>query len=79
MLMESEVASIRLRKGTIRRLKKLGINVSQETRKFLEELAWKTEARKTVEEIEEILIRKSSPSKRGFAVKSIREDRHENH
>ncbi len=75
--MESEVASIRLRKGTVSRLKKLGINVSQEARKFLEELAWKTDARNTVLEIEEIMKRKSRPSKKGFAVKSVREDRHE--
>jgi hypothetical protein len=77
--MESEVASVRLKKGTVQRLKRLGINVSEETRRFLEELAWKTDARKTMEEIENIIKEKSKPSKSGFAVKSVREDRDETH
>ena len=37
--MKSEEVSVRLTKGTVQRLKKLGVNVSKETRKFLEEQA----------------------------------------
>lgn len=77
--MESEVASIRLKKGTVQRLRKLGINVSDETRKFLEELAWKTDARKTIQEIERTILKNSRRSQRGFAVKSVREDRDVDH
>ena len=65
--MESEVASVRLKKGTVQRPRKLGINVSEEMRKFLEELAWKSDAKKTMQDIEEIISMKSRPSKKGFA------------
>lgn len=77
--MKSEEVSVRLTKGTVQRLKKLGINVSEETRKFLEELAWKTDARKTMQEFEKIIKEKSKPSKSGFAVKTVREDRDKAH
>lgn len=73
--MESEVLSIRIRKGTSTRLKKLGINSSSKARTYLENLAWKAEARKTIDEFEELIKKTSKPSKAGFAVESIREDR----
>ncbi len=77
--MDSELISIRLRPGTKERLKKLGINTSEEVRKYLEELAWKQDAMNTMARLEEVIRKHSKPSKPGFAVQSIREDRDENH
>lgn len=77
--MESEVISIRVKRGTSTRLRKLGINSSSKARLYLEKLAWKAEAKKTVDEMAEIIKRYSKPSKPGFAVGSIREDRNETH
>jgi hypothetical protein len=71
--------STRLKKGTIQPLRKLGINIPEETRRFLEELAWKTDAGRTLQDIEEIISKRSIPSRKGFAVKSVREDRDEAH
>lgn len=73
--MESEVISIRVKRGTAARLRKLGINSSNKARVYLEKIAWRGEARKTIDELEELVKRTSKPSKAGFAVESIREDR----
>jgi replication-associated recombination protein RarA len=77
--MDSEVISIRVRRGTAEHLKKLGINSSEKAREYLEDLAWKSDARKTLNELEILVKKNSKPSKVGFAVKSIREDRYETH
>ncbi len=71
--------SIRIKKGTAKRLKRLGINSSRRAREYLEDLAWKAEAKRTIDELEELVKRTSKPSKAGFALKSIREDRDEAH
>jgi len=71
--------SIRIRKGTTKRLKKLGINSSERAREYLEDLAWKAEAKRTINGLEELIKRTSKPSKAGFALKSIREDRDATH
>jgi hypothetical protein len=73
--MESEVISIRVKRGTSTRLRKLGINSSSKARVYLEKLAWKAEAKKTIDELADLVKRTSKPSKAGFAVASIREDR----
>jgi hypothetical protein len=72
--MDTEVISIRVRRGTTRQLKKAGINPKE----YIENIAWKANAKKVLLELKE-LIKTSKPSKAGFAVKSIREDRDENH
>ena len=72
--METEVISIRVRRGTIGQLKKAGINPKE----YVEDIAWKANAKKVLLELKEI-IKTSKPSKAGFAVKSIREDRNEAH
>ena len=71
--------SVRLKKGTRARLKQLGINTSEETRNYLEKLAWEMEVKNTLDKLESIVREHSSPSPAGFAVKSIQEDRNENH
>lgn len=77
--MDSELISIRLKPGTKERLKKLGINTSEEVRNYLENLAWKQDVLNTMDKLENLLRKHSKPSKPGFATKSIREDRDENH
>ncbi len=76
---ENEVISVRLRKGTREKLKNLGINPSEEVRKFLEDLVWKKDVRNTIDKLELMIQEHSRPSETGFAVKSIREDRDEGH
>ena len=77
--MESEVISIRVKKGTGRRLRSLGISGSSRVRAYLENLAWRAEAKKTLDELELLVKKSSTPSKKGFSVRSIREDRDEAH
>ncbi|MDI3497062.1 hypothetical protein [Archaeoglobus sp.] len=71
---ETEVISVRVRKDTKKTLEEMGLNVSEEVRKFLEELAWKAKIRKKMDEWEKIMER-VKPSERGFAATSVREDR----
>jgi hypothetical protein len=78
-IMETEVISVRVRKGTATRLKGLGVNSSERVRHYLENLAWREEARRTIDELAEIVKKHSKPSKAGFAVESIREDRNAAH
>ncbi|MCD6244795.1 MAG: VapB-type antitoxin [Thermoproteota archaeon] len=52
----------------------MGVNVSEEVRNFLEELAWKARIRKKIEEWRSILNR-TKPSEKGFSIRSVREDR----
>ncbi|MDT7891004.1 MAG: VapB-type antitoxin [Candidatus Nanopusillus sp.] len=73
----STVISIRIKKEIKEELEKHGIDISQEVKKFLEELYIKVKAKeyvnKWIEELKDV-----KPSEEGFSVKSIREDR-ENH
>lgn len=72
--MDTEVISIRVKRGTMEQLKKAGINPKD----YIEDMAWKANAKKVLLELKEI-VKNSKPSKAGFAVKSIREDRNEAH
>ncbi|WP_211204320.1 type II toxin-antitoxin system VapB family antitoxin [Ferroglobus placidus] len=65
---------MRVRKGTKKLLEEVGLNVSEEVRKFLEELVWKVKIKKKLEEWEKIL-ENVKPSESGFAATSVREDR----
>jgi arginine repressor len=70
----STVISIRIKKEIKEELEKHGIDISQEVKKFLEELYIKVKAKeyvnKWIEELKDV-----KPSEEGFSVKSIREDR----
>ncbi|MFP3256715.1 MAG: VapB-type antitoxin [Candidatus Nanopusillus acidilobi] len=70
----STVVSIRINEEIKEELEKHGIDISQETRKFLEELYIKVKAKeyvnKWIEELKDV-----KPSEEGFSIKSIREDR----
>ncbi|MHB8361003.1 MAG: VapB-type antitoxin [Thermoplasmataceae archaeon] len=74
-----EVISVRLKKGTMEKLRNLGIHPSVEVRKYLEDLAWKKDVRNTIDKLELMIQQHSKPSEAGFAVRSIREDRDEGH
>ena len=70
----SVVISVRVPEEVKKILEENGVDIAEEVRKHLEELAWKIKTRKFVEKWDEIL-KNVKPSEPGFAVKSVREDR----
>jgi arginine repressor len=70
----STVISVRIKEEIKEELEKHGIDISQEVKKFLEELYIKVKAKeyvnKWIEELKDV-----EPSEEGFSIKSIREDR----
>ncbi|MFZ8855690.1 MAG: VapB-type antitoxin [Candidatus Nanopusillus sp.] len=70
----STVISVRIKKEIKEELEKHGIDISQEVKKFLEELYIKVKAKeyvnKWIEELKDV-----KPSEEDFSIKSIREDR----
>jgi|UniRef100_A0A7J2U6S6 hypothetical protein len=70
----SVVISVRVPEEVKRILEENGVDIAEEVRKHLEELAWRIKIRKFVEKWDEIL-KNVKPSEPGFAVKSVREDR----
>ena len=73
--MSSTVISIRIPKKIKELLEEEGINVSEEVRRYLETLALQVRARKFIEKWDKILDEKVIPSQKGFASRSVREDR----
>jgi len=70
----STVISVRINKEIKEELEKHGIDISQEIKRFLEELYIKVKAKEYVNKwIEE--LKNVKPSEEGFSIKSIREDR----
>jgi hypothetical protein len=70
----SVVVSVRVPEEVKKILEESGVDIAEEVRKHLEELAWKIKIRKFVEKWDEIL-KNVKPSEPGFAVKSVREGR----
>ena len=70
----SSVVSVRIRKEVKQALEEAGVDVNEEVKRFLEELAWKVTVKKNLEAMDAIL-RKMPPAPRGFSAKSVREDR----
>jgi antitoxin component of RelBE/YafQ-DinJ toxin-antitoxin module len=71
----SEVVSVRIKKETKEALEQNGIDISLATRAYLEKLAWKSKSKNNLRELHKLIERKVKPSRKGFSVKSIREDR----
>lgn len=71
----SEVVSVRIKKETKEILQKSGVDISMATRSYLERLAWRAQSKKNLKELHRLIERNVKPSRRGFAVASIREDR----
>jgi arginine repressor len=68
------IIRVRIKEEIKEELEKHGINISQEIKKFLEELYIKVKAKEYVNKwIEELKYVK--PSEKGFSTKSVREDR----
>jgi hypothetical protein len=70
----SAVISVRIRREIKETLEGCGVDIGEEVRRFLEELAWRVRARKFVERWNE-LLKDVKPSEEGFSVRSVREDR----
>jgi len=70
----SVVISVRVPEEVKKILEENGVDIAEEVRKHLEELAWKIKIRRFIEKWDEIL-KNVKPSEPGFAVKSVREDR----
>ncbi|MCR6693118.1 MAG: VapB-type antitoxin [archaeon YNP-LCB-003-016] len=70
----STVISVRIRREIKETLEESGVDISEEVRRFLEELAWRVKTRKFIERWNE-LLKDVKPSEKGFSVKSVREDR----
>ena len=75
MFMESVVVSVRLERGIKERLDKEGIDLSYEFKKYVKRRIALLELRKTVKELTVLIKKNAKPSPKGFAVKSVREDR----
>jgi antitoxin component of RelBE/YafQ-DinJ toxin-antitoxin module len=70
----STVISVRIPREVKEILEEGGVDVSREVRVFLEELAWKIKLRRQIEKWDGLLAG-VKPSREGFAVESVREDR----
>jgi len=70
----SSVVSVRIRKEVKQALEEAGVDVNEEVKRFLEELAWKVTVKKNLEAMDAIL-RKMPPAPRSFSARSVREDR----
>jgi hypothetical protein len=70
----SVVISVRVKREIKELLESEGINIAEEVRRFLEELAYKIRIRKYVEKWDRML-EGVKPSPKGFSVSSVREDR----
>jgi len=70
----SAVVSVRISEEVKKILKESGLNISEEVRRYLEELAWKVKIRRFIAKWDEVL-KDVVPSERGFSERSVREDR----
>jgi len=68
------VVSVRVDKKAKRTLEEAGVDITAAIKKMIEEMAWDIERKKRVERLNR-LTAKLAPAERGFATKSVREDR----
>ena len=68
------VISVRVDKKAKRTLEEAGVDITAAIKKMIEEMAWDIERKKRVERLNR-LTAKLAPAERGFATKSVREDR----
>ncbi|MGB9631560.1 MAG: VapB-type antitoxin [Candidatus Methanodesulfokora sp.] len=55
--MDTVVVSVRVKKRVKEILEEAGINISEELKRYLEDLAWKIEMKKSLEELDKVLRR----------------------
>jgi hypothetical protein len=70
----SVVISVRVKKEIKELLESEGVNIAEEVRRFLEELAYKVRIRKYVKKWDRML-EGVKPGPKGFSISSVREDR----
>jgi antitoxin component of RelBE/YafQ-DinJ toxin-antitoxin module len=73
-MVQTTVITARIRREVKDILERAGINISAAIKAHLEELAWKIQLKEEIEKMRE-LLEDVKPSERGFAEKSVREDR----
>ncbi|MEM3735292.1 MAG: VapB-type antitoxin [Candidatus Bathyarchaeia archaeon] len=71
---QTSTIAVRIKKEIKETLEKAGVNISETVRKHLEELFWKIRLKEETETMKK-LLEKVKPSEKGFAEKSVREDR----
>lgn len=79
MFMNGAVISVRVKKEVKDALERAGVNVSEVVKDYLEKFARKAKSEEVMDRLEVVVREKVKPSKRGFALKSVREDRDEAH
>ncbi|MGC8932225.1 MAG: VapB-type antitoxin [Thermoproteota archaeon] len=55
--MDTVVVSVRVKKRVKEILEEAGINISEELKRYLEDLAWKIEMKRSLEELDKVLRR----------------------
>lgn len=71
---KTSTIAVRVKKEVKETLEKAGVNISETVRRHLEELFWKLRLKEETE-IMRKLLENVKPSEKGFAEKSVREDR----
>ena len=72
-----DVISVRIDRKVKEVLERAGVNISEEVRRFLEDLAWKIEVRNRIKRFKEFTSN-IKPAEKGFSAGSVREDREGN-
>lgn len=75
----SVVISVRVRREVKEELERAGIDVGEEVRRFLQELARRVRVERELRELDSLIEGAVKPSPRGFAAGSVREDRDAGH
>jgi antitoxin component of RelBE/YafQ-DinJ toxin-antitoxin module len=73
-MVQTTVITTRIKKEVKEVLERAGINIPAVVKTYLEELAWKLRLSVETEEMRK-LLENVKPSEKGFAEKSVREDR----
>ncbi|MGY0287167.1 MAG: VapB-type antitoxin [Candidatus Methanodesulfokora washburnensis] len=55
--MDTVVVSVRVKKRVKEILEEAGVDISEEVKRYLEDLAWKVEMRRSLEELDRVLRR----------------------
>lgn len=71
---QTTVVTTRIKKEVKEALEKAGVNIPKVVRQHLEEFAWKLQLEEETEKLRK-LLENIKPSEKGFAEKSVREDR----
>ncbi len=77
--MKTEVISVRVNKDVKKALSRRRANLSKLVGRYLENLAKAEMSREAMLRLREIVEKRVTPSKKGFAADSVREDRYATH